>query len=96
VLLIQDLFLSVIKFLQIKIFFEIMFLIGKNCLFKVLFPKMSEFLGKHRLVDFLPMHSVDFFQSVTNEVINRRRNGLEVSLNSKKILKLRAINKIGC
>jgi hypothetical protein len=46
----------------------------------VLFPKLSEYLVKHNLIDIFPMEPIHFFETVTNMIISRRKEGLEVSI----------------
>lgn len=46
--------------------------------FKVLFPKISAFLSKKGLVEFFPQESLRFFQDFIDQVIERRKNKLEV------------------
>ena len=45
----------------------------------VLFPNVCTLFAKFGLFHFFPNKSVRFFESVSNEIIDRRRQGLEVS-----------------
>jgi hypothetical protein len=50
--------------------------------FIVILPKLAGFLAKRGMIEFFPMEPVGYLSDLTNQVIERRKKKLEVTIYS--------------
>ena len=54
---------------------------------------LAGFLSRHRIVNFLPVKSLDYIKKVSNEIIRRRKEKIDVIIHKKKFILILNLNK---